>query len=94
MPQKQGRTHRVHHLPQIRECEMSFGDNLSRITLTHPVLRAARRLAVLVSGREKVEILRAVLNGEPDEVRYPIHILWPALEKITWFVDRDAAQAI
>jgi len=72
----------------------ALGENLSRITLTHPVLRAARRLAVLVSGQEKAGILQEVLTGEPDEVRYPIHILWPVLEKITWFVDRDAAQAM
>ncbi|MBN2131117.1 MAG: 6-phosphogluconolactonase [Sedimentisphaerales bacterium] len=71
-----------------------LGDALSRITLTHPVLRAARCLAVLVSGAEKADTLRAVLTEEPDEVKYPIHILWPALEKITWFVDRAAARSI
>ena len=67
---------------------------LNRITLTHPVLRAAKRLAVLVSGTEKAETLRKVLTGEPDEVRYPIHILWPVLGKVIWLVDRDAAAAI
>ena len=71
-----------------------LGDALSRITLTHPVLRAARCLAVLVSGEEKAATLKAVLTGEPDEVRYPIHVLWPVLDKITWLVDRDAAKAI
>jgi len=66
-------------------------DTLNRVTLTHPVLLAARRLAVLVSGREKAQTLKDVLTGEPDEVKYPIHVLWPALDKITWLVDRDAA---
>ncbi len=67
---------------------------LNRITLTHPVLRAGKHLAVLVSGAEKAETLRKVLTGEPDEVRYPIHILWPVLDKVVWLVDRDAAAAI
>ncbi len=67
---------------------------LNRITLTHPVLHAANRLVVLVSGAEKAETLREVLTGEPDEVRYPIHILWPVLDKVIWLVDRDAAGAI
>lgn len=71
-----------------------LGDTLSRITLTHPVLRAARCLAVLVSGQEKAQTLKEVLTSEPDEVRYPIHILWPVLNKIVWLVDRDAAKAI
>jgi len=72
----------------------ALGETLCRVTLTHPVLQAARRLAVLVSGAEKAQVLREVLTSEPDEVRYPIHVLWPALPKIVWLVDRDAAQGI
>ncbi|OHB66510.1 MAG: 6-phosphogluconolactonase [Planctomycetes bacterium RBG_13_62_9] len=67
---------------------------LNRVTLTPPVLLAARRLVVLVSGEEKAHTLREVLAGEPDEVKYPIHVLWPVLDKITWLVDRDAAGAL
>jgi 6-phosphogluconolactonase len=70
------------------------GTTRNRITLTHPVLLAARRLAVLVSGSEKARTLREVLTSEPDEVRYPIHVLWPVLDKVTWIVDREAAAEI
>jgi 6-phosphogluconolactonase len=69
-------------------------EKLNRITLTHPVLRAASRLAVLVSGQEKAAILKEVLTSEPDEVRYPIHVLWPILDKVTWLVDSDAAKLL
>jgi len=69
-------------------------DKLNRITLTHPVLCAASHLMVLVSGREKAAILKEVLNSEPDEVRYPIHAIWPVLDKVTWLVDSDAAQSL
>jgi len=69
-------------------------DGVNRITLTPPVLRAAARLLVLVSGAEKARILKAVLESPPDEVRYPIHVLWPVLNKITWLVDRDAARLL
>ncbi len=72
----------------------AMDDTLNRITLTHPVLLAARRLVVLVSGAEKAQTLKEVLTSEPDEVKYPIHVLWPALERITWLVDRDAAKEI
>jgi 6-phosphogluconolactonase len=71
-----------------------LGDALNRITLTHPVLRAASDLAVLVSGREKADILEEVLRSEPDEVRYPIHVLWPILDKVTWLIDSAAAKGI
>jgi len=69
-------------------------EKLNRITLTHPVLRAAHHLIVLVSGQEKAAILKKVLSSEPDEVRYPIHILWPVLDKITWLVDSAAASLL
>jgi len=67
-------------------------EKLNRITLTHPVLRAASRLVVLVSGAEKASIVKDVLTSEPDEVQYPIHVLWPILEKVTWLIDSEAAK--
>jgi 6-phosphogluconolactonase len=69
-------------------------EKLNRITLTYPVLRAAAHLVVLVSGEEKAAILKEVLTKEPDEVRYPIHILWPVLDKVTWLVDSQAAKLL
>ncbi len=69
-------------------------EKLNRITLTHPVLSASSHLVVLVSGEEKAEILKEVLTTEPDEVRYPIHVLWPVLDKVTWLVDRQAARLL
>ena len=69
-------------------------EKLNRITLTHPVLCAASHLAVLVSGEEKADILKEVLTSQPDEVRYPIHVLWPILDKVTWLVDSHAAKLL
>lgn len=69
-------------------------ERLNRITLTHPVLCAASRLLVLVSGEEKAKIIKQVLTSEPDEVRYPIHALWPALDKVTFLLDADAAKLL
>ena len=71
-----------------------MGEDLNRITLTHPVLRAASSLVVLVSGREKADILKEVLTSEPDDVRYPIHALWPILDRIIWLVDKEAAKSL
>ncbi len=65
---------------------------LNRITLTHPVMCAAQQLIVMVSGAEKAEIVRNVLLDRPDEVKYPVHTLWPILDKVTWLIDRQAAK--
>jgi len=64
----------------------------NRITLTHPVICAASHIAVLVSGEKKAGILREVLTSEPDEIKYPIHLLWPILDKVTWLIDSGAAK--
>jgi len=72
----------------------ALDEKLNRITMTHPVLSAAQKLLVLVSGKEKAQILHHVMTEEPDEINYPIHILWPVLDKVTWIVDSDAAQML
>jgi 6-phosphogluconolactonase len=63
----------------------------TRITMTHPLLCAASHVVVLVSGREKAVLLRELFTSELNIVRYPIHALWPVLDRVTWLVDRDAA---
>lgn len=64
----------------------------NRITLTYPVLRAASSIIVLVSGEQKAQILKTVFESQPDEVKYPIHFLWPVLDKVIWFIDKAAAE--
>ncbi len=69
-------------------------EKLNRITLTYPVLRAASNLVVMVSGRSKAKTLKEVMTSEPDEIKYPIHLLWPVLEKVCWLVDGEAAELL
>jgi 6-phosphogluconolactonase len=62
-----------------------------RITLTPPVLSHARRALFLVSGGEKAEALRAVLEGERDPDRYPAQVVEG---NRLWLVDRAAARLL
>jgi 6-phosphogluconolactonase len=76
-------------------CVTYFMDRrCTRITLTHPVLCAARHVMVLVCGSQRGAILGKVLSCEPDEVRYPLHAIWPILDRVTWLVDRGAASEL
>lgn len=63
----------------------------NRITLTVPVMREARRILILVSGKNKAPIVREVFKTEPDPVKYPVHALWPVLHKIRWLIDEPAS---
>ena len=65
-----------------------------RVTLTPLVIRAASFIVVLISGADKADTLKAVLTEEPHERRWPIHLLWPVLDKVEWLVDREAASRL
>jgi 6-phosphogluconolactonase len=64
---------------------------VERITLTFPVLNAARRILFLVSGKNKAEALRDVLEGQPDREERPAAGVRPIDGTLTWFVDEAAA---
>jgi len=72
-------------------CAVPRPDGPFRITLTPPVLCAARQTAVLISGTDKAAVLSQVLSCAPDPLRYPIHVLWPVLDRVTWVVEQRAA---
>lgn len=66
----------------------------SRITLTLPVLNAARRVAFLVSGADKAAVLQEVLEGKGAPEKYPSKLVQPSDGKLIWFVDRAAASQL
>lgn len=67
---------------------------LDRITLTVPVLQASSHLMVLITGAQKATIVRRIFESEPDEVKYPVHALWPVLDKVHWIIDEDASRSL
>ena len=61
--------------------------NAWRITLTLPIINAARQVTFLVSGTSKSEPLARVQAGEP----LPARLVQPAEGKLTWLVDQQAS---
>ncbi len=62
-----------------------------RVTLTAPVINAARHVTFLVTGAGKAARLREVLKGEHDPSRLPSQLIRPTDGTLEWFVDRGAA---
>ncbi len=62
-----------------------------RITLTPVVINAAKNVLFIVSGAEKAERLRDVLEGPFQPEVLPAQIVKPARGRLLWLLDKAAA---
>jgi 6-phosphogluconolactonase len=73
------------HVPQL---------NTDRLTMTRPILNAAREVLFLVAGADKAGRLAEVLAGPADPERLPSQSIHPANGLLLWFIDRAAAERL
>jgi 6-phosphogluconolactonase len=64
--------------------------DMYRITLTAPLVNAARQVAFLVSGDSKATALANVLHQPYNPLTYPSQIIRPVNGELHWFVDEAA----
>lgn len=60
-----------------------------RMTITPPVIAAARQLVMLVTGRDKAAVVARALEGPPDE-----HLPIQLARRGAWFLDAAAASLL
>jgi 6-phosphogluconolactonase len=65
-----------------------------RITLTPRVLQAGAQIMVLLTGKDKANMLKTVFEGQVDVMQYPIQTLWPVLDRVAWLLDREASSRL
>jgi len=65
-----------------------------RLTLTLPVINAAREITVLVSGELKAAIVKRVFDTVQPDPRLPITGVCPASGRIRWLMDVAAAKML
>lgn len=65
-----------------------------RVTLTPPALNKAAYVVFLVSGADKAETLKAVLQGPFEPERFPSQLIRPTDGTLLWLVDQAAARAL
>jgi 6-phosphogluconolactonase len=66
----------------------------TRLTLTVPVINAARAVTFLVAGGDKAGALIEVLEGDADPRVYPARFVRPESGDLAWMVDRAAAGSL
>ena len=65
--------------------------DMYRITLTAPVVNAAKFVAFMAVGSGKAETLKSVLEGATNIDKFPSQIIKPLKGEVHWFVDEAAA---
>lgn len=65
--------------------------NAWRITLTAPFINRAATVMFLVTGKDKAEPVRQVLEGPSDPERLPSKLIRPEPGKLVWLLDAGAA---
>ncbi|XP_077185464.1 6-phosphogluconolactonase [Paroedura picta] len=64
-----------------------------RITLTLPVLNAARSVVFVATGDSKAAVIKRILEGE-EENPLPAALVQPHTGKVYWFLDEPAAKEL
>ncbi len=80
----------------VEECEKNavavFVPKLDawRVTLTLPVLNAARKILFLVSGISKSEMVQRIMGNKQPDKEIPASMVNPQNGEIRWMLDSDA----
>ena len=64
----------------------------TRLTLTFPAINNAANIVFMISGGNKAETLRKVLEGDFQPEKYPSQSVNPANGNVYWLVDANAAK--
>jgi 6-phosphogluconolactonase len=66
----------------------------TRLTLTIPVINAAKAVTFLVAGEDKAAALKQILEGDADPRAYPAKFIRPKGGDPAWMVDKAAASLL
>jgi len=65
-----------------------------RLTFTPSLLNAARHVLFLVTGSDKADAVREIIEGEYNPDEYPAQIVHPPHGEVTWMLDTAAASKL
>lgn len=65
-----------------------------RVSFTGRVINAASAITFLVTGKNKEERVKEIIDQEPNSAYYPANLVNPADGTLHWFLDKDAANLL
>ncbi|MCK4792474.1 MAG: 6-phosphogluconolactonase, partial [Desulfobacteraceae bacterium] len=66
--------------------------NVSRLTMTYPVLNSGRQIVFMVSGKEKAGVVKTVFEGKQGGL--PAQGIQPTNGKLTLLIDLGSASLL
>lgn len=67
---------------------------VARVSISLPVINAAKRVILIVSGTAKALLVKQALNPEDEELRLPVQRIKPVDGELEWMLDEDAARLL
>ena len=64
---------------------------MNRVTVTLPVLNAARAVLILAAGAVKRGVVRRMAGAQTPADRLPVHLIQPSTGRVTWLVNCTAS---
>ncbi len=65
-----------------------------RVSFTGKLINNASAVTFLVTGENKAERLKEIIDEEPNAVYYPASLVKPTIGTLHWFFDKEAAKLI
>jgi 6-phosphogluconolactonase len=65
-----------------------------RITLTAPLINQAKKIAFLLFGENKAQVLQNILEGGYQPQQLPTQLIKPLSGELHWFMDEAAASKL
>lgn len=62
-----------------------------RVTLTVPILNAAREIIFLATGTKKASIVQRILEKDTPDIELPASLIQPPHGTLCWMIDEEAA---
>ena len=66
--------------------------DVSRLTMTFPVLNNARQVVFLISGKKKAPTVKHIFDK--NDTLLPVQRIQPYFGELTWILDREAASSL
>jgi 6-phosphogluconolactonase len=70
------------------------GQQMYRITLTAPLINQAKKIAFLLFGENKAQVLQNILEGGYQPQQLPTQLIKPLSGELHWFMDEAAASKL